>query len=142
MTRLLLDTSAYSAFLKGHAGLKAALQETDEIFVNPIVLGELKAGFRGGKRRTKNEAGLAEFLASPRVAVLPVDQATSDCYVAIFGYLRGAGTPLPTHDLWIAATAMQHGLPVATTDAHFSRVPQILTTLFDSGDQGPPTTGA
>jgi predicted nucleic acid-binding protein len=38
--RLLVDTSAYSAFMRGHGEIKAALQEADEIFVNSIVLGE------------------------------------------------------------------------------------------------------
>jgi predicted nucleic acid-binding protein len=37
--RLLVDTSAYSAFMRGHGEIKAALQEADEIFVNSIVLG-------------------------------------------------------------------------------------------------------
>lgn len=38
--RVLLDTSAYSAFMKGHPEVKLALQEADEISLNPIVLGE------------------------------------------------------------------------------------------------------
>ena len=43
--RLLVDTSAYAAFMRGHGEIKAVLQEADEIFVNSIVLGELRAGF-------------------------------------------------------------------------------------------------
>jgi predicted nucleic acid-binding protein len=37
-----------------------------------------------------------------------------------------AGTPIPTNDFWIAASAMQYGLTVVTTDAHFLKIPQIL----------------
>jgi predicted nucleic acid-binding protein len=40
--------------------------------------------------------------------------------------LWSAGTPIPTNDIWIAASAMQYGLAVIKTDAHFLKVPQIL----------------
>jgi predicted nucleic acid-binding protein len=53
--RIILDTSAYSAFMRGHEGLTRALQEVDEIALNPIILGELRAGFllgRGARTRT------------------------------------------------------------------------------------------
>jgi predicted nucleic acid-binding protein len=126
MSRVLLDTSSYSAFLRGDVSIKRSLQEADEIVVNPVVLGELKAGFLRGKSRRRNEDELALFLGSPRVTVARMDEGTSDRYAAILDGLRRAGTPIPTNDLWIAATAMQYGLSVVTTDAHFLRVPQIL----------------
>jgi predicted nucleic acid-binding protein len=34
---------------------------------------------------------------------------------------------IPTNDLWIAASAMQHGLKVLTADAHFLKVQQVIT---------------
>jgi predicted nucleic acid-binding protein len=37
------------------------------------------------------------------------------------------GTPIPTNDIWIAALAMQHGLPLYTRDAHFSSVAGLVT---------------
>ncbi|HWT83820.1 MAG TPA: PIN domain-containing protein [Candidatus Methylomirabilis sp.] len=47
----MLDTSAYSAFMRGHPEVKRALQQWEEIWVSPVVLGELLAGFVRGKRR-------------------------------------------------------------------------------------------
>ena len=44
----------------------------------------------------------------------------------IVTYLRKKGTPVPTNDLWIASTAMQHGLKVLTTDRHYLKIPHIL----------------
>lgn len=124
--RLLCDTSAYSAALRGHAGVADALRTADEIAVSPVVLGELRAGFAKGKHRERNESQLETFLASPRVRVLCVDEETSRRYAAIHDALRRAGTPIPIHDVWISASAMQHGLVVLTTDADFLRVKQIL----------------
>jgi predicted nucleic acid-binding protein len=128
--RIILDTSAYSAFMRGHEGLTRALQEVDEIALNPIILGELRAGFLLGRHRRKNEDELERFSASPRVRVIPMDEDTSVRYAVIVTALRGAGTPIPTNDVWIAATAMQHGLGVFTTDPHYEKVPQIIVERF------------
>ena len=130
MIRILLDTSAYSAFFRGHEEIKQALQQAEEIYLNPVIIGELKAGFLKGKDKKKNERLLQEFLASPRVKVLTVDEDTSDRYAVIWNTLRLSGTPITTNDLWIAASAMQYGLTVVTTDSDFSKVSSVLVTLF------------
>ena len=62
---LMLDTSAYSAFMKGHPEVKLALQKAEEIVLNSVVLGELKAGFRAGNRFRKNERELQIFSSFP-----------------------------------------------------------------------------
>ncbi|MBI1819019.1 MAG: type II toxin-antitoxin system VapC family toxin [Nitrospirae bacterium] len=131
-TRLMLDTSAYSAFLKGNAEIKLSLQRADDVFLNPVILGELLAGFLGGKREKKNKGILQEFLSAPRVKVLNIDEETSERYAIIFNHLREHGTPVPTNDLWIAASAMQHGLKVLTTDRHYLRMPQIITEYYQT----------
>ena len=129
--RVLVDTSAYSAFMRGHPELKLALQRAEEIYLSPIVLGELQSGFRRGKHQARNEKGLEEFLDAGRVGLIPILDSTAVRYAEILTYLRRAGTPLPTNDVWIAASAMEHGLRVVTTDKHFRRVPQILVDCWE-----------
>ncbi len=124
--KVMLDTSAYSAFLRGNEEAVQTLREADEICLNPVVLGELYAGFAKGGREKKNRDILGEFLASPRVQVAAIDGETAERYAAIITYLWQKGTPLPTNDLWIAATAMQYGLKLITTDTHYRNVPQII----------------
>ena len=128
--RLLLDTSAYSAFMRGHAEICAAVQDNEEIFLNSVILGELIAGFIKGGRRRKNENELRRLLASPRVGVLDVTEETAERYAVILNSLWRAGTPIPTNDIWIAASAMEHGLRLVTTDDHYQKVPQIMTDYF------------
>jgi tRNA(fMet)-specific endonuclease VapC len=128
MTRILLDTSAYSAFMRGHPDARLAIQEAEEIFLTPIVLGELHAGFHRGRRRQKNETELRAMLSSARVRVVDVNEETAERYAVILNTLWQAGSPIPTNDMWIAASAMQHGLRILTTDLHFDRVPQVLVT--------------
>jgi predicted nucleic acid-binding protein len=129
--RILIDTSAYIAFLRGHPGVKQVIQRADEINLNPMVLGELFAGFMKGKREARNREIMREFMESPRVRLRAIDEETSERYAAIFNYLREKGTPIPTNDLWIAATAMQFGLRVVTTDRHFQKVPQIIAEFHE-----------
>jgi tRNA(fMet)-specific endonuclease VapC len=124
--RILLDTSAYSSFMRGHQGVKEAIQSADSISVNPIVLGELQAGFQHGRHSDKNRKTLKQFLASPRVRVVAMDEETAERYAVILNALWTVGRPIPTNDLWIAATAMQYGLTILTTDAHFKHVVQVL----------------
>jgi predicted nucleic acid-binding protein len=63
--------------------------------------------------------------------VLDVGGQTAERYAAIFAFLRRQGTPIPTNDIWIAASAMEHGLSVLTRDPHFKKVPQVLVKYFE-----------
>jgi tRNA(fMet)-specific endonuclease VapC len=130
VSRLLLDTSAYSAMRRGDRRLQPLLQEADEVFLTPVVLGELLYGFSGGAAQAKNRALLREFLQSPRIALLSIDDETAERYAAIRDYLRKQGTPIPANDIWIAASAAEHGLRVLTLDAHFTKLPQVLVEFF------------
>ncbi len=132
MTALLLDTSAYSALMRGHEKIRNALEFADEVAVNPVVLGELRAGFVRGRRRTRNEQELDIFLATPGVVVREIDEDTAVHYATVVRSLRAKGTPIPTNDVWIAATALQHGMHLVTTDEHFERVENLLTERFVS----------
>lgn len=127
MSRVLLDTSGYSAFMRGDGAVKEILQMVEAIYLNPIVLGELRAGFLRGRAQLKNEERLGRFLSSSRVSTISVDEETAERYAFILDGLWTTGTPIPTNDIWIAASAMQYGLKVVTTDAHFLKVPQIVT---------------
>ena len=131
MSRIFIDTSAYSAFKRGHPELRHRIREASEILLNPVVLGELQAGFLKGTRLAENRSELAQFLASPRVTVIAVDDETADRYAVIFDALRQAGTLIPTNDIWIGAGAMQSGSILLTTDPHFRAVGQIMTELLE-----------
>ena len=131
MSRVLLDTSAYAAFFRGHQGVRTAIRAASEIFLNPLVIGELRSGFRKGTREAANGQQLAQFLASPRCAVLVIDQDTAQRYAVIHDYLRRLGTPVAASDLWIAASAAQHGLTVVTLDTDFNKIPQVLVQCFE-----------
>jgi tRNA(fMet)-specific endonuclease VapC len=52
------------------------------------------------------------------IVVLP-DEATANIYGRMKTELAAAGKLIPENDIWIAATAKEHGLPLVTRDQHF-----------------------
>jgi tRNA(fMet)-specific endonuclease VapC len=125
MSRICLDTSAYSHFKRGDAAAVREVTQASWIGVPTIVLGELHAGFALGDRRVSNHAELTKFLAHPVVEVLHVDEEAAAIYADVFVALRRAGTPLPTNDIWIASVAAREGAPVVTYDGHFGSIARI-----------------
>lgn len=126
MTVLAIDTNVYSGFMRGEPRAVRALRAAPEIHLPLIVLAELLAGFAGGARPQKNRDELARFMASPRVHLLKPDEKTARHYADVFIALRRRGTPIPTNDLWIAALARQHRLPLLSFDAHFDSIPGVI----------------
>ena len=130
MSGILLDTSAYSAFFRGHRGAFDRLQRASSIALSVVTLGELHAGFRRGSQLARNLEELEAFLSSPRVRLLATDDETAHCYGVLFDSLRRAGKPIPVNDVWIASAAYQHALEVLTLDAHFLALPQLRVELL------------
>lgn len=126
MKNIIVDTNYYVAFKKGNEAAVLTMQRADYIAVNTIVIGELLAGFRCGDRERRNREDLEVFLDSPRVDFLLVDDTTAEFYAQVFAELKQRGRPIPTNDLWLAASAMQHGLALATYDEHFNSISGLL----------------
>ena len=125
MRKILLDTNAYVAFKRGDSEALAIIQHAPTIGISTVVLGELLAGFACGNRTARNRAELAAFLESSRVRVHPATETTADHYAIVFSTLRAKGRPIPTNDLWIAATAIEHGYAVYTNDRHFDQIDNL-----------------
>ena len=127
MKGVLLDTSAYAEFKRGAPEAAQIMQYAPIVGINSIVVGELLAGFATGSRGAANQRDLAEFLASDRVKVYPVDRVTASYYATVYWALRRKGRPIPTNDMWIAASALEHGLAIFSYDRHFESVDEVVS---------------
>lgn len=130
MSHIFLDTSAYAAFRRGHSEIHHRIRQTTQILVSPVVLGELRCGFLKGSRQEGNLEALRQFLGSPRVEVVPIEESVAERYSLILDFLRRQGTPIPANDVWIAAGAMARGATIVTTDRHFRHVPQVVADIY------------
>ena len=83
--------------------------------VNPIILGELEYGIlllRASRRRTRLEHWFTTGVQ--RLRVLDFDTATAAAWAHLLARLKKKGRAMPIKESLIAATALAHGLSVAT----------------------------
>jgi predicted nucleic acid-binding protein len=126
MKRIAIDTNIYAAFKAGHSGVVELFRRCDYIGIDITVIAELYAGFAMGGRERKNRGELEAFLNTPRVEVLTHDLETADYYALVVKQLREKGKPIPTNDIWIAASAMRHSLALASHDRHFEAIKGLM----------------
>ncbi|MCE2853046.1 MAG: type II toxin-antitoxin system VapC family toxin [Roseiflexaceae bacterium] len=119
VTTVFIDTNAYVAFKRGHPAAVEIIQHAQYVRLSSIVVGELMAGFFAGTRTALNLQELHQFLAVPRVGIVAIDEHTPLYYARTYQNLREQGRPIPTNDLWIAATVLQHGGVLFSFDHHF-----------------------
>jgi predicted nucleic acid-binding protein len=119
--RYLVDANVLSEPTKPAPNLRVVqwLRSNErELAVDPIILGELRFGVlllpKGNKRARLErwfEAGLQ------RLVCLSWDAATGMRWAELLASLRRSGRSMPIKDSLIAATALTHGLTVATRNA-------------------------
>jgi tRNA(fMet)-specific endonuclease VapC len=122
---LALDTTAVVLHLRRKSvQVSNRLAAATELYIPVTALGELWFGVeRSGNRRRASEP-LERFLLDA-VIIYPDDQ-TAKVYAHLKDHLSRQGTPIPDNDLWIAATAHGHQLPLFHDDAHF----ELLSSLI------------
>lgn len=132
MSRISLDTSAYSHFMRGEVSVVELVDAAEWIGIAVVVLGELRTGFGLGKRGRQNERELSEFLTQPVVHILDVDDEAARVYAEIVIALRAAGTPVPTNDIWIASVSAREGAHVVTYDEHFRAIGRVGSHILEA----------
>lgn len=120
---MILDTHALSAVADGDTKVGPILNEAVDAAAPVIVLGEFRYGIRLSRNRKRHEQWLADSMSSYRV--LFVDDETAERYAEVRDELKRLGRPIPANDLWIAALARQHRLPLLSRDRHFDSVPRL-----------------
>lgn len=125
MRRITLDTNAYAALHQGILPVRQAIEKAEEVFVPIFVYAELLFGFRKGSRESENTSLFSELMKLPGVSFhYPTDE-TARIYTDILLGLKRQGTPIPAHDIWIAASAVETGSVIITYDKHFLNIAQV-----------------
>jgi len=127
MSRVIIDTNAYTALMAGDGSVADILREATAVILTPVVLGELFDGLRGGTRYHKNMATLTRFRERPRTITVPITPETAEWFGVVKAALRRRGRPIPINDVWIAASCLEHGAALITRDAHFAEIDGLRT---------------
>ena len=85
-----------------------------------IVLGELLYGAINSIRPQENEQVINKFLDISTLVF--IDKSIAVQYSKARLALKKIGHPIPENDLWIAATCLEHKLPLLSSDKHFDYV--------------------
>lgn len=124
-SKLLLDTNIISALTRGEAIILQNIRKASSVYTSVISIGELNYGAQFSQDPKKHLAQIKNLRKV--IKVLLVDEESSLEYGKIKAALRRRGTPIPENDIWIAAIAIRHKLPVVTRDNDFNYIAGLKT---------------
>jgi len=120
---VILDTNAVSALLAGDRALGTVLARRAKHELPVVVIGEYRFGLARSKSRGRIEP-LFDRLVGESI-VLDVSLETASVYARVRARLLTEGHPIPENDVWIAALAVEHDLPIVSRDTDFDYVADV-----------------
>lgn len=129
----MLDTNALSELIRNPQGILAQrlnALEPDTVCTSIVAACELRFGAqrKGSARLTQRVEQLLQALT-----VLPLDTPADEHYADIRATLERSGTPIGSHDLFIAAHARSRGMKLLTRNlSEFQRVPGLTVEDWPS----------
>ncbi len=121
--RFLLDSNIVIALFSGEQSVLDKIQESAELYLPAIVIGELYYGAFNSSRQQTNLDRIDQFKS--QISILDCDEYTAKYYGQIKKGLKNKGTPIPENDIWIAALALQYDLTIVMRDAHFNQIENL-----------------
>ena len=122
MTAPLADTSLFIAIEQGRP-LRAS--PPPRYHISAVTVGELRLGVLSAPNPEIGAVRLRTLITALKADPLVVGEAVADAWAELRATLRTMGRKMPLNDSWIAATAIAHGLPVATQDDDYDEVPEL-----------------
>ena len=129
--KYLLDTNVLSEVIRKDPN-RGVLQRLNEIAARDVVTSAVcVAELRHGAARVAHGALLWQRIAREilsRVDILPLGEAEAVRAGDLLATLEARGEPIGIEDVWIGATALEHGLRVVTRNLrHFQRIPGLTS---------------
>jgi predicted nucleic acid-binding protein len=90
--------------------------------VSVVTVAELQAGVLAARSTELRARRLATLEGIGDIQILVIDEAVAGSWALLRVHLVELGRRLNVNDLWIAATALTHKLPVVTQDEDFEPV--------------------
>jgi predicted nucleic acid-binding protein len=97
----------------------------EQSLVSVVTLAELQAGVLAAADTATRQRRLVTAQLAAEVAPLPIDVAAAAQWARLRVLVHEAGRRIGVNDLWIAAVALAHDLPVITQDADFDLLDEL-----------------
>ncbi|NJL76691.1 MAG: type II toxin-antitoxin system VapC family toxin [Saprospiraceae bacterium] len=120
----ILDSNIVIDIFRNDSATISEVTKLNKIYVPVIVLGELHYGANKSSQTSKRTLEIDQL--KRRVILLDVTDRTAKHYGEIKNKLHQKGKMIPENDIWIAAIAMETGLPLLSNDKHFQFVDGIV----------------
>lgn len=123
---VLIDTSVLVDAERRGQSLDHAIGDQDRA-ISVITASELLHGVHRARANAvrARRAAFVEHVISA-IEPLPVTTTIARAHAEVWAGLESGGNLIGAHDLWIAATALSHGMDVATANPRdFERVPGL-----------------
>lgn len=117
---MIWDTNALTAFFNQDPNFLSFASQAGPPLIPLIVVAEYRFGLEGSIRRDLLLPRFEAFLLT--VSTLAADMETTRHYARIAHQLKTVGRRISQNNLWIAALAAQHDLPIASRDADFDHI--------------------
>ena len=84
-----------------------------------VTLAEIEAGVLAAQTLSAREARLSTLRGLAGLEALGIDAEVASAWARLRSRVAAAGRRANINDLWIAATAMCHALPIVTQDSDY-----------------------
>jgi tRNA(fMet)-specific endonuclease VapC len=143
MDSVLLDTDVFSFLAKARDTRGDAYRpyvEGKTVAVSFITVGEI---YFGAEKKGWSSKTLSAFLERLKaVVVVPSDHDVCRVYGQLKAGLQKAGVVVGDNDLWIAACAVRHSIPLISNNRkHFEKIPGLQLISLAPQNPGPNAKG-
>lgn len=101
----------------------------EQIAVSVVTVAELRTGVLAAGDATVRARRLATLTAALALDPFPIAESVAEAWAELRIRLRDAGLRMPVNDSWIAATAIDLGVPIVTQDSDYVELPGLDVIL-------------
>ena len=127
MTRGLLDTNIFISLELGRSINSQMIP--DELAISVITLAELEFGVYSATDQQTRAKRMATFRKVMKFETIEITSDIASVWAAVRASGHTKKSSLSENDIWIAATAINQGVPLVTQDRAFTSISDLETIL-------------
>jgi len=120
----LIDTSVLVAVEKGRPLREGALPARSAVSI--VTVAELRAGVLAAPDVESRDRRIVTLEGVSGATILAIEGKVARAWAAMRAYLVASGRGVSVNDVWIAATAAAHEIPIVSQDRDFDALSGVM----------------